>query len=139
MNLSLLPLNDDLFFRVRCTGPVSLRGLPHGTDPLQTLLGPNCYAHKILLNLEGTQSLDTSGVAWLVRTHNAFTQGGGQLVLYSVPPTVLDVLDFLRMKPLFHLAVDEATALDLVRDLSDDAGRPETDGAMERLRHLRAI
>jgi anti-anti-sigma factor len=139
MNLSLLPLNDDLFFQVRCAGPVSLRGLPQGTDPLQALLGPNCYAHKILLNLEGSQSIDTSGVAWLARTHNAFTQAGGQLVLYSVPPTVLDLLDFLRMRSLFHLAADEATALDLIRDLSEDAGKAEENGATERLRRLRAI
>jgi anti-anti-sigma factor len=139
MNLSLLPLNDDLFFRVRCAGPVSLRGLPQGMDPLQALLGPNCYSHKILLNLEGSPSIDTSGVAWLARTHHAFTQAGGLLALYSVPPTVMDLLDFLRMRSLFHLAIDEATALDLIRDLSDEADKEAADTATERLRRLRAV
>jgi anti-anti-sigma factor len=138
MNLSLLPLNDAVVFRVRCTGPVSLRGLPPATDPLQALLGPNCNVHKILLNLEGSQSIDTSGIAWLARTHNAFTQAGGLLVLYSVPATIMDLLDFLRMRSLFHIAVDVATALDLVRDLSDD-GQEQAEESLGPVRHLRAI
>jgi ABC-type transporter Mla MlaB component len=138
MNLSLLPLNTDNIFRVRCDGPVSLRGQPGGTDPLEALLGPKCFAHKILLSLEGSQSIDTSGIAWLMRTHNAFTQAGGTLVLHDVPLTVLDLLEVLRLPPLLNLADDGVSACDLIRDLAADTAREEDEEVAEPVLRLQA-
>jgi anti-anti-sigma factor len=132
MNLSLLPLDSEILFRVRCDGPVSLRGQAPGADPLHALLGPNCYSHKILLCLEGASSIDTSGLAWLMRTHKAFAKAGGVLVLFSVPPTVLDLLDVLRMTPLLHIAEDEAAARDLLHELTG-AVVPDSAKAVLRL------
>jgi ABC-type transporter Mla MlaB component len=140
MNLSLLPLNSDIVFRIGLSGPVSLRGSVKGHDPLVSLLGPNCYAHKILLKLEGSQFIDTSGVVWLSRTHNAFVKAGGTLVLYAVPPTVSDLLDFLRITPLLNVAGDEAEAHDLLRDLAESAAQEREDAEAEGpVIHLRAV
>jgi hypothetical protein len=126
MNLSLLPLQNDELFRVRCEGPVSTRGRQPGSDPLQALLGPRCYGHRILLNLENPQAIDTSGIAWLMRTHNAFADAGGMLVLYKVSPTVRDMLDFLHLSPLLCIAADEpgATLLAARECEPGDNGRP---------------
>jgi anti-anti-sigma regulatory factor len=132
MNLSLLPLDSEVLFRVCGDGPLTLRGLPAGTDPLQALLGPNCYAHKILLRLEGATCIDTSGLVWLMRTHNAFAKAGGVLVLFSVPPVVVDLLDVLRMTPLLHIAEDEAAARELLHELTADV-TPEAPKAVLRL------
>jgi hypothetical protein len=71
-----------------------------------------------LLSLEGSQAIDTSGVVWLTHTHNAFREAGGTLVLYAVPPTILDLLHFLRVTPLLHLADDERAALELAHELT---------------------
>jgi anti-anti-sigma regulatory factor len=108
MNLSLMPLENDDLFRVRCTGPITLRGSDPNADPLAALLGPHCFSHKILVNLGGAESIDTSGVAWLTRLRGAFQEGGGMLVLSQVPPIVSGLLDFLRVTPLFCIAADDA-------------------------------
>jgi hypothetical protein len=77
---------------------------------MQALLGPRCYAHRILLNLELAQSIDTNGIAWLMRTHNSFAAAGGMLLLYNMPPVVRDMLDFLHLTPMLYVAVDEPGA-----------------------------
>jgi hypothetical protein len=110
MKLSLLPLESDDSFRIRCEGPVSTRGLAPGVDPLAALLGPRCYAHRILVNLGDAPSIDTSGIDWLTRTQKAFNQAGGTVVFYNVPPTVLEMLNFLHLTPMVCIAADEAGA-----------------------------
>jgi hypothetical protein len=120
MKLTLLPLQNDDVIRVRCEGPISLRELGSGaTDPIQTLLGPHCYSHKVLLSLERTQTIDTSGIAWLMRSAHGFGQARGAFVLYAVPPTVTDVLDFLRLTALLRIAANEPAAREMALGLSD--------------------
>jgi anti-anti-sigma factor len=120
MKLTLLPLQNDDVIRVRCEGPVSLRELGSGTaDPLQTLLGPHCYSHKVLLSLERTQSIDTSGIAWLMRSSHHFGQSRGAFVIYGVPPTVTDILDFLRLSALLRIAPNEPVAREMALGLAD--------------------
>jgi hypothetical protein len=99
MELTLLPLQNDDVLRIGSHGAVSQR---NPSDPLLALLGPHCYAHKILLSLDESQGIDTSGICWLINTNKRFTQAGGKLVLFAVPPVVLDVLDFLNLTPLLH-------------------------------------
>jgi anti-anti-sigma regulatory factor len=113
MKLTLLPLQNDDVIRVRSEGLVSQR---QSGDPLLDLLGPNRYTHRVLLNLDRTPGIDTSGLCWLVSSHKLFTQAGGRLVLTGVPPVILDVLDFLRLTPLLHIAMDEQEASELIAD-----------------------
>jgi anti-anti-sigma factor len=131
MKLTLLPLQNDEVIRLRCDGMVSVRGLNGQDDPLQALLGPHCYCHKVLLNLERAEGIDTTGLSWLMRTHERFNQAHGTLVLFGIPPTVGDILDFLRLTPLLRVASAEAAALDLAGD--DKTARPE-DPAFGKLR-----
>jgi ABC-type transporter Mla MlaB component len=110
MELTLLPLQNDDVLRVRSDGPVSRRD---PSDPLQTLLGPNCYTHKVLLSLDRSQAIDTSGICWLVNSNKRFSQSGGKLILFGVPPVVLDVLNFLRLTSLLHIASNEQAACEM--------------------------
>jgi hypothetical protein len=120
MKLTLLPLQNDDVIRVRCEGPLSLRELGSGNaDPLLTLLGPHCYSHKVLLSLERAQNIDTSGIAWLMRSSQRFGQSRGSFVLYQVPATVTDILDFLRLTPLLRIAANEPTAREMALGLTD--------------------
>lgn len=110
MELSLLPLHKDDVIRIRCEGPVSRR---EPGDPIQALLGPHCYSHKVLLSLERSQAIDTSGISWLVNSHQRFHQSGGRLVLFGVNAVVIDILNFVRLTPLLHIATGEQAAADL--------------------------
>ena len=117
MELALLPLKNDDVLRVGSHGPVSRRD---SNDPLQTLLGPLCYGHKVLLNLEESQGIDTSCLCWLVNASKRFSEAGGKLVLFAVPPMVLDVLDFLNLTSLLHIAPNEQAACELVSGRAHD-------------------
>ena len=116
MELTLLPLKNDEIIRVRCEG--SLRRPEK--DPLQVLLGPHCYKHKVLLNLERSEVIHTSGISWLTGSHQKFEQAGGCLVLFAVPATVMDVLNFARLAHMLHIATGEKAALEMALDPSND-------------------
>lgn len=80
-------------------------------DPLATMLGPNVFRQKVLLSLEGTDFLDSSGVGWLVAMHRKFQAAGGMLVLYAIPPVVGNILKVLKMDQLLNVVRDEAAAV----------------------------
>jgi len=110
MQLTLSKSDNDVV-HVHCDGSITQEGFKPGTDPLEELLGANCYNKKVLLNLEHTHYIDSSGVGWLMGRNKQFRQSGGRLILYSIPPMVGQVLQLLRMGMVLELASDEATAL----------------------------
>jgi anti-anti-sigma regulatory factor len=122
MELTLQPLKKDNLIRIRCGGQVSHRDK---SDPFQTLLGPECYGHVVLLSLERSQTIDTSGLAWLFRAHNNFTAAGGKLVLYGVPPVILDLLNFARLTSQLHIAQSEQDGSAMAVSVN---GKPSGDG-----------
>jgi anti-sigma B factor antagonist len=66
---------------------------------------------RVILNLEGVNAVDSSGlgllVRWLSRTHTL----GGSLKLCAVPPKIRDVLGMTRLAPLFDTFDTEDEAL----------------------------
>ena len=122
MELTLLPLQNDDVLRVRSHGPLSQRD---PNDSLQALLGPHCFTHKVFLTLDDSQSIDTSGICWLVKTSTHFTQAGGKLVLLAVPPVLLDVLTFLNLTPLLHIAANEQAACEMIQGKNNSTHAPE--------------
>ncbi len=64
----------------------------------------------MLLNLEDSNYIDSSGVGWLLRCNKRFREAGGRLVLHSVPPLALQVFQVLKLDKLFHVAADAETA-----------------------------
>src|SRR5262249_22086409 len=121
MNLKLLPPHDDDLIRLLCEGAASRRGEDGAGDPLESLLGSQCYSHKVLLSLERCQSIDTSGLSWLMLSHKRFLGAGGKLVLHAVPPVVLSVLNLLRLTPLLNVAPGEAAASEMALARRPDA------------------
>jgi anti-anti-sigma regulatory factor len=132
MKLTLLPLQNDDILRVQCEGTVSRRDQD---DPLRDLLGPQCYTHQVVLNLERAQGIDTGGVSWLVVTQKRFTEASGRLVLCEVPPVVHDVLKFLRLPPSLCIAAGEQDACELAR--SPGGARPPAEGDGNRAIRIR--
>jgi len=114
MKLTYIPLSNDDIIRVVGTGPISTRGLPPTADPLLELLGPHCYRHKVILNLETADGIDTSGLAWLVRLIARFAQSTGKLGLYGAPPVVRHMLDVLGLAAEVPIATNEQAAIALV-------------------------
>jgi hypothetical protein len=51
----------------------------------------------------------------LIISHKHFVQAKGQLILHSVPPLVLQVMQIVRLPLVVPVATDEAAALALAR------------------------
>jgi anti-anti-sigma factor len=116
MTFDLFILVDDgSIVHVQAAGSLSQVSIQHDGNPLEQLLGPGGFARTVLLNLERVEFLDSSGISWLIVCHKAFVQHGGAFVLHSVPPRILQVLQFCSMDRLFKIASDEAAARALVR------------------------
>jgi anti-anti-sigma factor len=116
MKLTLMADEGELV-RVRCEGEIRDVRYQIQGDPMERALGPGCFTRRVLLDLERAELIDSSGISWLIVTHKHFKQGGGRLVLHSIPPRIGQVLHFLHMHRVFHLAEDEPAARSLaVRD-----------------------
>jgi anti-anti-sigma factor len=99
---------------VRSTGSIREEDVQAALHPLEALLGPQVYARKLLLNLEETNYVDSSGIGWLIGCHKRFLQAGGRFVIHSVPPSVGQILRVLRIDSLLNVAGNETQARELM-------------------------
>jgi anti-anti-sigma factor len=113
MKLRLVEDEGDLV-RVACEGQIS-QIVSQGNEPLGNLLGASGFTRKVLLSLEKTTFINSSGISWLLICHKYFSQSGGQLVVHSVPPLVNQVLQFVRLPSIMNFASDEDAARALAR------------------------
>lgn len=109
LHLDLLPAEGDCV-HILGSGEIILQDFQPEQDPLLPLLGPVGYSARVLLNLERTTLLDTSGVTWLVTAHRAFQHAGGVLVLHSIPARVRMVLKLLHLDQTLYTADNAAAA-----------------------------
>jgi anti-anti-sigma regulatory factor len=109
MELRLQEEENGVFY-VDCHGALSLPDIQVENDPLVKLLGPEVYRRRVLLNLEQASLLDTSGISWLIYSHEIFERTGGILVLYGIPRRARYILQLLQMESLFHTAFDLTAA-----------------------------
>ncbi len=115
MELSILADDGDAV-RVRVAGRITHDNIPASDDPLREMLGPDVYSRRMLLNLSEAEFLDSRGIGWLLVCHKRFNENSGRLVLYSIPPLVLDVIKVLRMHLVFELAESEDEALVVLKN-----------------------
>jgi anti-anti-sigma factor len=104
--------DDGNVVRVQLKGPVVQSKLDPTAEPLGDLLGAGGYARNVVLDMQGAEFVDSSGVSWMLRCHKRFREKGGRLVLYGIPPLVMNVLKVLRMNLVFDLAGSEKEAVE---------------------------
>jgi anti-anti-sigma factor len=114
MRLILISHNDQVT-HLECEGEVTYSQLTQERDPLEEILGSALWHRNVLLGLEKTTYIDSSGVSWLLHAHRQFTRSGGRLVLHSLSPMVQQVLQLLKLTKLFHVAADAHEALQLTQ------------------------
>lgn len=101
---------------VEGVGSMTLEFFLAGNDPLADLLGgPSGYSRRVLLNLEKTDFIDSSGIGWLIKWHQRFKKAGGVFVIHSLPPMIRNMLKLLQLDKILELAEDEAAARRLAR------------------------
>jgi anti-anti-sigma regulatory factor len=106
MQLELVSDDGDVL-RVRCTGTVRREG---NSNPLEPLLGFGGYTRRVLLDLGQTESIEPSGVDWLLASERLFAQDGGDLVVHTLPAGVAETLARMHMGRVLRIAANEAAA-----------------------------
>ncbi|HYV38779.1 MAG TPA: STAS domain-containing protein [Gemmataceae bacterium] len=107
-----LTSEDDAVTCVACEGEISQsRFANNSNNPLEDLLGVNCYDRRVVMDLGQASFIDSSGICWLLACHKRFLASSGHMVLYSVPPMIDQVLRLLQLHTLLTLKADRATAL----------------------------
>jgi len=109
--------DDGTFVRCQTEGSISQDRFDPAREPLSQALGEDVYSKKVLLGLENSTFVDSSGVNWLLRCHKRFREDGGKLVLHSATPLVLQTLRVLKLDRVFYLA----DTLDAARALAGEA------------------
>ncbi len=69
-------------------------------------------AKKILLNLSGVTTIDSSGIGELVSSYTATTSQDGKLKLTNLPPKVHDILMITQLITVFETYDSETEALE---------------------------
>ncbi len=107
---------DDCCIRCQTEGSISQDRFDPTREPLAQVLGEHIYSKRVLLGLEGSNFVDSSGVNWLLRCHKRFREAGGKLVLHSASPLVCQTLRVLKLDRVFYLASDLAAARAMAGD-----------------------
>ena len=92
-------------------GNITRDGWAHDYDPFTQVVGSDAYDKSTVLNLEHSDYIDSTGVAWLLTSTNKFRQHGQQLVVHSPKPMVAQLLKLMRMHLSLHIAADINEAL----------------------------
>jgi anti-anti-sigma factor len=100
----------DACSEVRLSGRITSDVVANRGDHLRELLGEQAYSGRVLVDLSGTDFLDSSGIGWLLDQHRRCKRAGGTLVLHSIPPMVSRVVQLMNLHHAFHIAPDAATA-----------------------------
>jgi anti-sigma B factor antagonist len=94
--------------------------VPEKTAPdfqsFERMLGDGGYSRRVLLSLSEMSLVDSVRLGWFVMLQKRFCDAGGKLVIHSVRPEVMEVLDTARFELLLHLDEDEAAALKMVQE-----------------------
>jgi anti-sigma B factor antagonist len=111
MQLSLTSQNDTATC-VAIQGDISQSRFPANVNnPLENVLGADCYQRRVLIDMEQAGYIDSSGIGWLMGCHKRFIAAGGLLVLHSLPPMVEQVIQLLRLHNILTIKPDQASAL----------------------------
>jgi anti-anti-sigma regulatory factor len=79
MQLSIVSSDANLTC-LQSEGQITFSRVPARVDPLEQLVGPDGFAKRVLLDVEKTSYVDSSGVSWMLSCHKNFLQGGGRIV-----------------------------------------------------------
>jgi anti-anti-sigma factor len=102
--------DDGVLIRLESDGEIRLSDMGPDGNPIEAALGREGFGKKVLLDLQRTPYIDSSGVALLIRCHKKCQDAGGQLIMHSIPPSIMQILKLLHMERHLFLVDDEPSA-----------------------------
>lgn len=95
---------------------ISLQGkitIGSGDSQLRDIIGETLKQgkNKILLDMKGVTTIDSSGIGELVGSYTTATNRGGKLKLLHLPPKVTDLLQVTQLITVFEVYENEQEAI----------------------------
>lgn len=95
---------------------ISLQGkitIGSGDSQLRDIIGDTLKQgkNKILLDMKGVTTIDSSGIGELVGSYTTATNRGGKLKLLHLPPKVTDLLQVTQLITVFEVYENEQEAI----------------------------
>ncbi|MCA9159253.1 MAG: STAS domain-containing protein [Planctomycetales bacterium] len=91
-------------------GKISQTAVASQADELSRLLGISNLNQQILISLQQTDYIDSSGIGWLLATDKTIRDCGGRLVLHSVPLDIQHVFGLMKLNKVLNITKDKAQA-----------------------------
>jgi len=114
MDLRLLSDDGDVLW-LEMVGPTVQSDITPDLKPFEDLLGPGGYARNVLLSLADIALIDSRCLSWLLVIHKRFCQAGGRLVVHSIKPQVMEILEVARFERVLYIGEDETAALEVLQ------------------------
>lgn len=102
MQVKKLSDNGDPVLLSIC-GRVSQRDV-EVNEPITEALGDNAFGRQIAIDMSEVESLDSSGVNWLLIAQKKVRESGGKLILHSLSPIARNVIKVLNLHTVLQLA-----------------------------------
>ncbi len=66
---------------------------------------------KMIINFENVTNMSSSALGMLITLHKRIREGGGQLRLCNIQPTISEVFKITRLDEIFQLCRDQSEAI----------------------------
>lgn len=116
MEIAMLPGHGDVVSMI-ARGPIVQRTLML-SNPMGEMPGVSGYDRKVILSLAEVTLFDSTALGWLLKCNKRFREGGGSLVIHSIPPVVLDMMKIMGLPQVLRLAEDEQAALAMIEGVA---------------------
>ncbi|MDX1945798.1 MAG: STAS domain-containing protein [Pirellulaceae bacterium] len=123
MNIKILPTDDEVL-RIEIVGNVTRESAAGAQDPLVAHLGAGVFSHAVLLSLQQTMYVDSSGVDWLIHCHRRFQSAGGRMVLHTLSPSTQQLLKMMRLDKVLEMEPTEMAARQRIRNSTGNGHGP---------------
>lgn len=91
-------------------GRISQTAVDGQAAQLSQQLGVENLSQKILVCLQQTDYIDSSGIGWLLAADKQIRDCGGQLILYSLPLDIQHVFGLMKLNSVLKIAKDRVHA-----------------------------
>ncbi len=78
------------------------------------LLAGDVLDQTVVVDMEGLETVDSSGIGWLLGKNRQFKAHGGRLILHSLQPSVKNVFGLMKLGAVLTLVESQAEANDQI-------------------------
>jgi stage II sporulation protein AA (anti-sigma F factor antagonist) len=111
-----LDSQQDGICHLSLAGKISQTAVDGHSDEMSRLLGNANLNQQVLVSLQQTDYIDSSGIGWLLATDRKIRDFGGRLILHSVPLDIQHVFGLMKLHAVLKIAKDKEHATSIATE-----------------------